>query len=243
MGIIDSSSSLIRLSPIKSCNFTAVLKYLHKIIQVFGGFPDRTALRIREESWSYAWLSGRVSECQHFLKNTCTDSDTVAVWCEDSPHTYAFIVACLLSGKAFVPIHPAHLDDRNQRILRFAGLAQPLTAALIPTNSTLDPIPAYPSIESTVTENSNAYILFTSGSTGNPKGVPITHKALQSFIDACDVAGLDSLSANPCLQSFDLTFDLSLFGYLYPLVHGATVCTTTDDEIKQLAAMRILEDE
>jgi len=241
--IVYSSSSLIRLSPIKSCNFTAVLKYLQKIIQTFGEFPDRIALRIRGESWSYAWLGNRVLACQQYLKETHADSIAVAVRCEDSPHTYAFLLACLFSGKAFVPIHPAHPDDRNERILQFAGLTKPISAASIPMNSTLEAIPESPEIDSAVTGNANAYILFTSGSTGNPKGVPITHQALQTFMDACDAAGLDALSGKPCLQSFDLTFDLSLFGYLYPFVQGATVCTIPDDEIKQLAAMRILEDE
>lgn len=219
------------------------MKYLQKIIQVFGEFPDRIALRIREESWSYGWLNARVYECQQFLKLAYSDSKSVAIQCEDSPHTYAFIIACLMSGKAFVPIHPAHPEDRNQRILRFAELAQPIAAASIPTTSTFNATPGLPLIDPSVIEQSIAYILFTSGSTGNPKGVPITQQALQTFIDACDATGLDSLSGKSCLQSFDLTFDLSLFGYLYPLVHGATVCTLPDDEIKQLAAMRILEDE
>lgn len=219
------------------------MEYLYKILQTFGEFPDRTALRIRGESWSYAWLEARIGDFQHYLLEAHGSSGSVAIRCQDSPHTYALIVACLLSGKSFVPIHPGHPEDRNDRILQLAGIKQTIDASVLSiperTAGKRNPWQLNPAL----TEASDAYILFTSGSTGNPKGVPITHRALQAFIHACDHAGLDSLAGKPCLQSFDLTFDLSLFGYLYPLVHAATVCTLPEDEIKQLAAMRILEDE
>ncbi len=68
-----------------------------------------------------------------------------------------------------------------------------------------------------------AYLLFTSGSTGIPKGVMVAHRNVQAFLDhATDrfaITERDVLS-----QMFDLTFDLSVFDMFVAWRSGATVC-------------------
>jgi amino acid adenylation domain-containing protein len=67
----------------------------------------------------------------------------------------------------------------------------------------LDPV-----FETTVSAQAIAYLLFTSGTTGEPKGVPVTHSNVRSYIDymcgRCDLNETDRFS-----QHSDLTFDLS----------------------------------
>ncbi|MEQ9002901.1 MAG: amino acid adenylation domain-containing protein [Pseudomonadales bacterium] len=68
-----------------------------------------------------------------------------------------------------------------------------------------------------------AYLLFTSGSTGDPKGVMVMHRNVRHFLDVMvdryDIRPSDRLS-----QTFDLTFDLSVFDMFVAWERGACVC-------------------
>jgi len=88
-----------------------------------------------------------------------------------------------------------------------------------------------------------AYILFTSGTTGTPKGVPITRNNLAAFIQAFSRFGLELDENDRWLQMFDLTFDLSIMSYLLPLLHGACVYTIPKDKIKYSYISRLLDEQ
>ena len=68
-----------------------------------------------------------------------------------------------------------------------------------------------------------AYLLFTSGSTGPPKGVPVTHGNASHFV-ATAVERYDVRAEDRFSQMFDATFDLSVFDMFVPWSVGACVC-------------------
>ncbi|WP_037898280.1 amino acid adenylation domain-containing protein [Streptomyces sp. NRRL S-920] len=83
-----------------------------------------------------------------------------------------------------------------------------------------------------------AYLLFTSGSTGVPKGVPVTHANVRAFLDAHQ--DRYHLTADDRLtQTFDQTFDLSVFDLFMAWEHGARVCAM--DPIELLAPFKYVE--
>jgi amino acid adenylation domain-containing protein len=83
-----------------------------------------------------------------------------------------------------------------------------------------------------------AYLLFTSGSTGEPKGVPITHGNVRAFLDT-NQARYRLTPADRLSQTFDQTFDLSVFDLFMAWDNGAGVYSM--DPIELLAPFRFLE--
>lgn len=88
---------------------------------------------------------------------------------------------------------------------------------------------------------STAYILFTSGTTGKPKGVPISYSNLQHFYEGFLDLGYSLGSSDRFLQMFELTFDLSVSSFLVPLCLGASFHTLNKSIIKPLALYDVLE--
>jgi amino acid adenylation domain-containing protein len=71
-----------------------------------------------------------------------------------------------------------------------------------------------------------AYLLFTSGSTGQPKGVMVAHRNVTHFVDAM-VERYAVTEQDRFSQTFDLTFDLSAFDMFVAWERGACLCCPT----------------
>jgi len=72
-----------------------------------------------------------------------------------------------------------------------------------------------------------AYLLFTSGSTGEPKGIAVTHANVRHFVETvCERYRIDE--TDRLTQTFDLTFDLSVFDLFVAWSRGACVCAMPD---------------
>lgn len=75
-----------------------------------------------------------------------------------------------------------------------------------------------------------AYLLFTSGSTGQPKGVAVAHRNVRHFIDFM-AARYEVVPEDRFTQLFDLTFDLSVFDMFVCWERGACLCCPTKQQI------------
>lgn len=89
-----------------------------------------------------------------------------------------------------------------------------------------------------VSPDDPAYLLFTSGSTGVPKGVPVTHGNVRAFLDS-NQARYRLTPQDRLTQTFDQTFDLSVFDLFMAWENGARVCSM--ESIELLAPFKYLE--
>jgi len=152
----------------------------------------------------------------------------IAVLGERELATYRGYLAVLYAGATVVPLSMESPPARNAAIVARAGAALVLTAgerddpelaaqcaALGEVAALLDisvsSAPMYP-IEppAPVSLDATAYLLFTSGSTGNPKGVGITHRNVDAFL-AGSLPRYQLGVGDVFSQVHELTFDLSVF--------------------------------
>lgn len=83
--------------------------------------------------------------------------------------------------------------------------------------------------EPVVDDNAIAYLLFTSGSTGQPKGVMVAHRNAVAYMDAM-TARYEVVPEDRFSQTFDLTFDLSVHDMFLAWSNGACLCAPTQSQ-------------
>lgn len=223
-----------------------ILDQFLSIVDLFG---SRNAFCINEKFYTYNDLSARISLIRRALESSTLKNKVIGLIANDDIDTYASIFAAWFEGIAYVPIHPHQPVERGMEIISQAEISLILSSgntAIFPELETIDTTKLESLISNrqakSVSDDQNAYILFTSGSTGKPKGVPITRGNLGAFISSFEKVGFDISEADRCLQCFDLTFDVSVQSYLFPLLHGACVYTIPHDQIKYSYAYGLLED-
>lgn len=211
----------------------------------------RPAFCIGGKEHSYADLGEAVARIRSGIRRHVDDAESVVgVVANDDLLTYAALIALWAEGRAYLPLNPDAPEERNAIIAERAGIATLLSSEDGGQHHDLrtvdmrelrssDDLP--PLLDRSA--ESLAYVLFTSGSTGEPKGVPITHGNIATFLHGFDQLGIPFSPADRCLQMFELTFDLSVMSYLVPLLHGACVYTIPKNEIKYGYIAELLEEQ
>ena len=170
----------------------------------------------------------------------------------DDLDTYASIFALWMEGKAYVPLHPNQPLERNLNIIEQVGLSNVLDSAdtsvfedqslNVMYTSKYEYTTDYLDNWVETSDDALAYILFTSGSTGVPKGVQITRGNVAAFMDSFWKTGINITEEDRCLQVFDLTFDVSVQSYLVALTRGACVYTVPYGQVKYLYAASLIQE-
>ncbi len=167
--------------------------------------------------------------------------DRVGLALDLGVHVPTAMLGVLLSGAAFVPLDPRHPAARLQAIVKQVAPAAILAEPRLQTTfETLAPVLAWdpsavsdpaPPIEerSEGDDDALAYVMFTSGSTGEPSGVAISHRSLVNYLLWARDYYLGEDRPVFALYT-SIAFDLTLTSIFLPLVSGcSTVVFTADD--------------
>jgi amino acid adenylation domain-containing protein/non-ribosomal peptide synthase protein (TIGR01720 family) len=211
--------------------------------------PEASAVRDAAGTLTFAELDRRSTRLAWSLCEAGVGPESrVALAVGRSAGLLAGILGIWKAGAAWVPLDPAHPRERTAAILRDSE-----AAALVTSREALDLLPPGlpPVIRLEDPEDSEvisrppsvpllperaAYVLYTSGSTGDPKGVVIDHAALAGYLAWVDETLLGPVGfALPATSA--LTFDASLKQLLGPLLAGREVRILPEETATQPLAL------
>ncbi len=196
--------------------------------------PEKIAVVYGAQQLSYGELDQRANQLAHYLRARGVGSEVrVGVLLEPSAELIVALLGILKAGGAYVPLDNDHPKQRLQFMLEDADVKLVLTVRgqqelgvgrevvyldddreLLGGESRENP--------ETVTSAENlAYVMYTSGSTGQPKGVGVTHRAINRLVRNTNYVQLDH--SDRMAQVSNVSFDAATFEIWGVLANGGTL--------------------
>jgi amino acid adenylation domain-containing protein len=216
---------------------------VHELIyEVARGAPDAVAIESAGSSMTYAHLCATADRICGALHDAGVPPDgLVGLAVRRNQLLIPTIIAIWRAHCAYAPLEPTMPAVRRDRIMQDLGKGgmewviadQRAVEAFQGDFETHDQLPAFPGLflcrlrRPAVETNRAAtpplaYVLYTSGSTGQPKGTMVTHRNVVAFLHATEQM-LGGVPQETVLATTPLTFDISVLEIFWPLVTGRRV--------------------
>ncbi len=241
--LLDVNSPIEKASLVNSedelvLNGEKVLYKANSIVELFQQNvitkPNNIAIEYGELNLTFKELDNQVNQLANYLsKNNVKQGDKIALHFYRSSNYIISLLAVLKVGGTYIPIASDQPKTRISFIISNAKCSLILTESSLTKNLDNVTIPVLDvqknneaiclekiaNPDTKLTANHVAYILYTSGSTGNPKGVSISSRALVNYISwAKSYYEVTEKSIFPLFTS--IGFDLTVTSTLLPLISG-----------------------
>ncbi|KAF1969239.1 hypothetical protein BU23DRAFT_477496 [Bimuria novae-zelandiae CBS 107.79] len=205
--------------------------------------PDKEAVAAWDGALSYRKLRDLASQlAQELLLLGTGPEDLVPICVDKSCWAVVAILGVLISGAGYVPLSPDHPISRHRQIIQecnasivlcstqYESRFSDLVGRVLPiSEASIRQLPTVRTeVELRATPDTIAYVLYTSGSTGVPKGVTIEHRAIASS-SAAMCKALNIKPSSRLFQFASFVFDVSVLEILTALSCGATVCVPSEE--------------
>ena len=224
-------------------------------------YPEKTAIKIKDELLTYQELLEKSSQVANTLKKQGADQEAIGIVGQRHMASYVGILGALLAGCYYVPINPKFskekiisiINDSNIKFLvgdidNFYKIKESLddkTCNIILQK--IIPFELAPESSgwldrkyinsknfkidiSNISKSELAYVMYTSGSTGAPKGVQVTNGNVLAYVSA-----VSSLWRPPkyfkMSQFHDLSFDPSVSDIFYTWLNGGALCVVSEQDM------------
>ncbi|KAL7800773.1 non-ribosomal peptide synthetase, siderophore synthesis [Trichoderma afarasin] len=254
-GIYRVKPDLFAITPPVSPELRAPVQFLHQFVEERAiSHPNDVALefvsrfdgsRPVKQVWSYAEFDAMGNKMANLLMQVAPIGSIIAIHFDKCPEAYISILGILKAGCAFVALDPSAPSDRKEFILKDSSAPCLLTTSDGNINfdtdvnivridlEDIEPISDQPrDLRGAFTPDATCYCLYTSGTTGTPKGCEITHdncvQAMMAFQELFKGHWSDD---SRWLQFAALHFDVSVLEQYWSWSVGITVVAAPRDLI------------
>lgn len=196
--------------------------------------PEAIALKFHDQHITFAELDKQSNRLAHYMMGCGLHTQSrVAIYLEPDIQMVITILAILKTGSCYIPLDVNYPDDRLSFMLEDSNSSMLITNSqrllsltlpsllIIELNKAANEIYAQPSTFHSLAKASDlAYIIYTSGSTGVPKGVKVSHLAVNNHMLWMQQR-FEFNSFDKVLQKTPLSFDPSVWELFIPLFCGA----------------------
>lgn len=208
--------------------------FIETFVTMVSLHPNKPAIIFHKTVISYEELNQCTNDLAlHLINIGISPEEIVPLILERGTDTIIAMIAILKIGCAFLPISPITpcsrikfiLEDTKARIV-ISNIN--LAFEISPQIKVVNPAEiksSNNSVATVINRKNLAYVMYTSGSTGNPKGVLIEHGSMMNLFSSL-ISELNITEDEKFLALTDYTFDISLIELLMPLLQGATILLT-----------------
>lgn len=213
--------------------------------------PESNAILEKRSVYTYADLNAAIDALNSRMEAVALKPKKIGILATRTALAYAAAIWSVKSAKTFVPLNPAFPPQNLKSIVNLADV----DTIIVPANhlDVLNAVGVDASVNVVVVEdfealinegnsandilvdpdvsiNPIAYEMFTSGTTGVPKGVPVSYASLVSYMET--LQQLYPVNREDiCSQTFDLSFDLSIHDIFVTLTSGACLAPASDMDL------------
>jgi amino acid adenylation domain-containing protein len=218
-------------------------------------FGGHSALAFRSattwERWTYRELAERARGLAAYLSELGVQPGAaIGLIGSRYPDTISTMIAILAIGAHYVPLDPAYPARRLRLLCQDAGIVRVLSAVplreptrfpaevdLVNRVHPTEVVAGDPTVDrAPISAETPAYIMFTSGSTGEPKGVVVPHRAIVRLVDKPNFIRLDSNRV--FLSLAPMGFDASTLEIWGPLLNGGCCVLYPDQQLPTCSGLK-----
>ncbi|MEU7137698.1 amino acid adenylation domain-containing protein [Streptomyces sp. NPDC046261] len=212
---------------------------LHRLVEEAAArHPDAVAVTCRGAQLSYRALNARADRLAAVLRSHGAGPEQLVGLCLPAgPQWVVGALAILKSGAAYLPFDPGDPPERRAAVAADAGLSLVVSDTELPPARRID-VTATPAADTPAATGrparpgNLAYAVYTSGSTGGPKGVLVTHANITGLLEACR----DVLPASDGPRTWATThspaFDFSVWEVWGALTTGGRLVMVPPDVVR-----------
>ncbi|MGV0071768.1 amino acid adenylation domain-containing protein [Mycobacterium colombiense] len=202
---------------------------------------EAVAITCGSRSMTYGELDAASNRLAHLLVGRgAAPGERVAMLLPRCAEAIVAVLAVIKTGAAYVPMDPAHPDARIELVLGDAAPIAVITTADLRLRVDASDVAVIDVNDSAIDAQSGgalpvpaagnlAYLVYTSGTTGTPKGVAVTHRNVTQLLESLDA---ELARGQVWTQCHSLAFDYSVWEIWAPLLCGGRLLVVPDGVVR-----------